>query len=56
MYQIKNGHPLVLLNQGRLGTNAVIVNNKVYIAAGCANRGGESELNSIEVLDLTIVE
>ena len=37
------------LVQGRHGTNAVVNYGKIYIAAGCANRGGSPELNSIEV-------
>ena len=37
------------LNQGRHGTNAVINDGLIYIAAGCANRGGSPEINSIEV-------
>lgn len=37
------------LNRGRHGTNAVLSNGAIYIAAGCANRGGSPELNSIEV-------
>ncbi len=37
------------LNRGRHGTNAAVINNVIYIAAGCANRGGNPELNSIEV-------
>jgi N-acetylneuraminic acid mutarotase len=39
------------LFQGRHGTQAVILNRKVYIAAGSANRGGGPELNDMEVLD-----
>ncbi|WP_339704618.1 kelch repeat-containing protein [uncultured Kriegella sp.] len=37
------------LNQGRHGTNAVKNKGLIYIAAGCANRGGSPEINSIEV-------
>lgn len=37
------------LVRGRHGTGATIVNGKIYIAAGCGNRGGSPELNSIEV-------
>jgi len=37
------------LNRGRHGTNAVVYNNSIYIAAGCANRGGSPELDSIEI-------
>ena len=37
------------LNTGRHGTNATILNNKIYIAAGSGNQGGSPELTSIEV-------
>ncbi len=37
------------LVRGRHGTNATVHNGRIYIAAGCANRGGNPELNSIEV-------
>ncbi|UXP31990.1 galactose oxidase [Reichenbachiella agarivorans] len=40
------------LNQGRHGTNAAIVDDKLYIGAGSGNRGGGPELNSVEVLGL----
>ena len=39
------------LHQGRHGTQAVILKNKVYIAAGSANRGGGPELNDMEVME-----
>jgi N-acetylneuraminic acid mutarotase len=39
------------LFQGRHGTQAAILNRKIYIAAGSANRGGGPELNDMEVLD-----
>ena len=38
------------LHQGRHGTQAVVLNKKVYIVAGSANRGGGPELNDMEVL------
>jgi N-acetylneuraminic acid mutarotase len=38
------------LHQGRHGTQAVMLNKKIYIAAGSANRGGGPELNDMEVL------
>ena len=38
------------LFQGRHGTGAVILNKKVYVAAGSANRGGGPELSDMEVL------
>ncbi|MBJ7880687.1 Kelch repeat-containing protein [Gelidibacter salicanalis] len=37
------------LQVGRHGTNAVVHNNQIYMAAGCGNQGGSPELNSIEV-------
>jgi hypothetical protein len=40
---------LKLLNTGRHGTQAVIIKNKIYLASGCANRGGSPEQNSVEV-------
>ncbi len=39
------------MHQGRHGTQAVYLKNKVYIAAGSANRGGGPELNDLEVLE-----
>ena len=36
------------LKQGRHGTGAALIGNELYIAAGCANRGGSPELNSVE--------
>ncbi len=38
------------LHQGRHGTQAVVLNKKVYIAAGSGNRGGGPELNDMEIL------
>lgn len=38
------------LNQGRHGTQAVVYDNKIYIANGSANHGGGPELNTVEVL------
>lgn len=40
---------LAPLKTGRHGTQAVIINRQIFIAAGCANRGGSPEQNSIEV-------
>jgi N-acetylneuraminic acid mutarotase len=40
---------LPFLNTGRHGTQAVSIKNKIYIASGCANRGGNPEQNTIEV-------
>jgi len=37
------------LQKGRHGTGAALINGKIYTAAGCGNRGGSPELNSIEV-------
>jgi N-acetylneuraminic acid mutarotase len=39
------------LQTGRHGTQAVVFNNKVYIAAGVGNAGGSPELRSMEVLE-----
>lgn len=41
--------PIKYLNRGRHGTQAIVYRNKIYIAAGCGNRGGNPELSSIEV-------
>ncbi|HEV7381535.1 MAG TPA: kelch repeat-containing protein [Dyadobacter sp.] len=48
--QTKKWERFPLLHQGRHGTQAVVMNKKVYIAAGSANRGGGPELNNMEVL------
>lgn len=40
------------LNQGRHGTGLVIIDDYVYTASGCGNRGGEPELTSVERLKL----
>ena len=37
------------LIQGRHGTGAVLVNDKIVVASGCGNRGGTPELNTMEV-------
>jgi N-acetylneuraminic acid mutarotase len=39
------------LTQGRHGTQAVLLNGKVYVVAGSGNRGGGPELTSMEVLE-----
>lgn len=44
-----NWEKLPSLNQGRHGTGAVVLNNKIYIVAGSGNRGGGPELVSMEV-------
>jgi N-acetylneuraminic acid mutarotase len=36
------------LNQGRHGTGAAFIGNELYVAAGCAKRGGSPETNSVE--------
>jgi hypothetical protein len=36
------------LNQGRHGTGAALIGNELYVAAGCANRGGSPEIKSVE--------
>ncbi|MEL6988727.1 MAG: kelch repeat-containing protein, partial [Bacteroidota bacterium] len=40
------------LNEGRHGTGFAVVDNYVYTASGCGNRGGEPELFTIERLNL----
>ena len=40
------------LKQGRHGTGAIILKNKIYIIGGAGNRGGGPELNNGEVLEL----
>lgn len=47
----KQYRPLV---GGRHGTNAVKIGTKIFIAAGSGNRGGRPELNSLEVLDVSV--
>ena len=42
------------MKQGRHGTGAVFIGDKLYLAAGCANRGGKPELNTLEVIDWPI--
>ena len=41
--------PIKYLERGRHGTQAISYSNKIWIAAGCGNRGGSPELNSLEV-------
>lgn len=40
------------LVRGRHGTNAVLIDNKMYIAMGSGNKGGGPELNSVEVFQI----
>jgi len=40
------------LNTGRHGTQAIVNNYGIYIAAGCGNRGGTPELNTVEAFYL----
>lgn len=42
---------LPALQTGRHGTQAVVYNNKIYIAAGIGNSGGSPELSSMEVME-----
>jgi N-acetylneuraminic acid mutarotase len=42
---------LAPMQTGRHGTQAVIYQNKVFIAAGSGNHGGGPELNSMEVME-----
>lgn len=39
------------LKRGRHGTQAILFNNNIYIAAGCGNRGGKPELSSLEIIN-----
>lgn len=45
-------HALPSLKRGRHGTQGLLSEGKIYIAAGCGNRGGSPELDSFEVFDL----
>lgn len=45
-----NWETIMPLTQGRHGTQAVVLNGKVYIVAGSGNRGNGPELTSMEVL------
>lgn len=47
-----NWRSLPSLKQGRHGTQVIMSNGDLYIAAGCGNRGGSPELNSLEFFDL----
>jgi N-acetylneuraminic acid mutarotase len=42
---------LPALQTGRHGTQAIVYNNKIYIAAGIGNSGGSPELSSMEVME-----
>lgn len=42
---------LLQLKTGRHGTQSILYNNKIYIAAGSGNRGGKPELSSLEELN-----
>ncbi|MGB5929117.1 MAG: galactose oxidase [Cyclobacteriaceae bacterium] len=39
------------LVRGRHGTGATIIDGRIYTAAGCGQRGGSPELNSVEVFE-----
>ena len=43
--------PTIKLKRGRHGTQSLLFNNKIYIAAGSGNRGGKPELSSLEILN-----
>ena len=49
--QTQKWEKLPPLQQGRHGTQAVVLNKKVYMAGGCGNRGGGPELNVMEILE-----
>jgi N-acetylneuraminic acid mutarotase len=40
------------LQRGRHGSGAVVINGKIYVAAGSGGRGGSPELSSTEVFSL----
>jgi N-acetylneuraminic acid mutarotase len=42
---------LAPMQTGRHGTQAIVHQGKVYIAAGSANQGGGPEINSMEVME-----
>lgn len=44
----KTWHRLDSLVRGRHGSQAIVYEGAIYIAAGCGNRGGSAELTSIE--------
>lgn len=43
-------HASTQLKRGRHGTQSILFKNKIYIAAGCGNKGGKPELSSLEVI------
>src|SRR5690606_24570098 len=47
----KRWETVMPLTQGRHGTQAVLLNGKVYIVSGSGNRGGGPELTSMEILE-----
>jgi len=47
--ETKTWRKLSALNTGRHGSQAVVHENEIYIAAGCGRRGGKPELPSMEV-------
>ncbi|CAG4990073.1 N-acetylneuraminate epimerase [Dyadobacter sp. CECT 9275] len=49
--QTQKWEKLPSMHQGRHGTQAVVLNKKVYIATGSANRGGGPELNDMEIME-----
>ena len=48
----KNWRKLPALQTGRHGTQVVLSEGNLYVAAGCGNRGGSPELNSFETYAL----
>jgi N-acetylneuraminic acid mutarotase len=48
----KSWRQLANLERGRHGTQAILYKNAIYIAAGCGNRGGKPELDSIEKFEM----
>ncbi|MDJ1479562.1 kelch repeat-containing protein [Cytophagaceae bacterium YF14B1] len=50
-FKTQSWHALAPMQTGRHGTQALVYNQKIYIAAGSANQGGGPELNSLEVFE-----
>jgi N-acetylneuraminic acid mutarotase len=50
-FKTNTWHTLAPLQTGRHGTQAILYQNKVFIAAGSANQGGGPELNTMEVME-----
>jgi hypothetical protein len=49
---VASGHWVTLppLNEGRHGSGTAFIGDTLYVAAGCAVKGGKKEINSMEKL------